>query len=275
MRQHFIPIAAAVFLVTSLAVISVPVYAADGNDNAKPEVAATPDTGSDAAAVAASGNTNPADVVKIEDFGDVIRAGRWPMSVLIALSVFTTFLLIYFLFALRAKVLYPQAWCRDAEEAASNGDVEALRVLCQGTDCAVSRIVDSALENFSAATEADGASMVQETVQDEGAREASSMWQRIQYLMDVAVVAPMVGLLGTVLGMLRAFANVTLEVGAVNPLHLAQGVTQALITTAAGLSVGIFAMILYAVFRGRVHKLTAGMENRVNRILRLILANRG
>ena len=100
----------------------------------------------------------------------------------------------------------------------------------------------------------------------EGARQASSLWQRISYLNDIAIIAPMLGLLGTVVGMLDSFLAITYRggttVGTVNPAALASGVATALITTVGGLIVGIIATIAYAYFRGVVQRIVITMETR-------------
>jgi biopolymer transport protein ExbB len=82
----------------------------------------------------------------------------------------------------------------------------------------------------------------------------------------------MIGLLGTVLGMREAFAGLQVDIGSSNPVHLADGVAKAMITTAAGLILGITAMVVHSYFRGRVHDLVSGLENRCSRVLRIFVS---
>ena len=84
----------------------------------------------------------------------------------------------------------------------------------------------------------------------------------------------MVGLLGTVLGMLRAFNAVALDIAKAKPMILAAGVSQALVTTAAGLMVGIPAMIFYAWFRGRSARLIGLLETHTADLLTLMVQER-
>ena len=102
--------------------------------------------------------------------------------------------------------------------------------------------------------------LLKDIIEGEGGRQATLIQNQIQYLQDIAVIAPMIGLLGTVLGMLTAFNAVALDIAKAKPMVLAAGVSQALITTAAGLIVGIPAMMAYAFFRGRSSKLISGLE---------------
>ena len=203
---------------------------------------------------------------------DVIAAGGWPMTVIIALSAFALFLVIFFLFTLRKGALVPPGFMREADTAAGNGDLEALEAVCREDRSPAARIISAATEQIAIAERFDYIA-VRDAVEDEGSRQASALWQRLQYLMDVAVVAPMVGLLGTVLGMLESFAGMKTELGAVRPASISQGVSKALITTAGGLIVGIAAMILYAAFRGHLNRLLARMEEVCNNTLRKFVSH--
>jgi biopolymer transport protein ExbB len=118
------------------------------------------------------------------------------------------------------------------------------------------------------------ATLLKEVMEGEGSRQAALLQNQTQYLLDIAVIAPMVGLLGTVVGMLQAFNAVALDLARARPMTLASGVAQALITTAAGLIVGIPAMAFYAFFRGRVAKLTAQLETAAADLLGVLLRSR-
>jgi biopolymer transport protein ExbB len=133
------------------------------------------------------------------------------------------------------------------------------RRLCEGKRSAAVAIVRAAAE-YAGSAESPHPGLLKEILEGEGSRQASRLRSQIQYLQDIAVIAPMVGLLGTVMGMLRAFNSVALDIAKAKPMVLAAGVSQALVTTAAGLIVGIPAMMAYACFRGRVAKLISGLE---------------
>ncbi len=85
-----------------------------------------------------------------------------------------------------------------------------------------------------------------EIAQTEGMRQASALNQQVTWLADIGTVAPMLGLLGTVFGIIQSFGVVAVEASATRPTMLAQGIGEALIATAAGLVVGIPAMMAYA-----------------------------
>ena len=96
----------------------------------------------------------------------------------------------------------------------------------------------------------------------EGGRIADAMMSSVDWLADIAAIAPLVGLLGTVLGMFQAFGGIASDVSAgAKPVVLAQGVSQAIVTTIFGLVVAIPSLAAYAVFRRRAQKRIAEIES--------------
>ena len=97
----------------------------------------------------------------------------------------------------------------------------------------------------------------------EGGRIADAMMSSVDWLADIAAIAPLVGLLGTVLGMFQAFGGIASDVSAgAKPVVLAQGVSQAIVTTIFGLVVAIPCLASYAVFRRRAQRRIAEIESR-------------
>lgn len=203
----------------------------------------------------------------------LIEDGGLTMWVLFALSVCAAVLVIFFALTLRMGLLMPRGFQDEAMRLAGDGDVEALHEACRSDGSAGARIVGAAAHMLQTVPDADYGA-VRSVVEDEGGRHANTLWARIQYLADIATVAPMVGLLGTVLGMIEAFVGLRQELGLAKPEKLADGVSKAMVTTAAGLIVGIAAMILYSYFRGHVGKLISRLEERCSEVLRELLASR-
>ena len=99
----------------------------------------------------------------------------------------------------------------------------------------------------------------------EGVRIAERTYMAVDWLADIAAIAPLVGLLGTVLGMFQAFGGIAADVTAgAKPVVLAQGVSQAIVTTIFGLVVAIPSLALHAVFRRRAARNIAALEEKVN-----------
>ena len=95
----------------------------------------------------------------------------------------------------------------------------------------------------------------------EGGRIADAMMSSVDWLADIAAIAPLVGLLGTVLGLFQAFGGIASDVSAgAKPVVLAQGVSQAIVTTIFGLVVAIPSLAFYAIFRRRAQRRIAEIE---------------
>ncbi|MBT3286154.1 MAG: MotA/TolQ/ExbB proton channel family protein [Victivallales bacterium] len=199
---------------------------------------------------------------------EIIGKGGAPMWGIVVLSFVGLFLIVYYLLSIRSGALYPKAFLRQAEDAAAAGDAEALRVICSENESAAARIIGAAAEHVVGDASASYAA-IHDAVEDEGARQAGILWQRIQYLMDVAIVAPMVGLFGTVLGMMTAFGGIDDTVSIIDKTRaLTGGVGQAMYTTAGGLVVGITAMVVHSIFRGWVHRHIGRLELACSRVIR-------
>ena len=98
---------------------------------------------------------------------------------------------------------------------------------------------------------------VEKAIEDAVAEQAARLFRKIEYLSVIGNIAPMVGLLGTVTGMIFAFQQVAVTQGAAGAGELAEGIYQALVTTVGGLIVAIPALGAFAVFRNRVDQLVA------------------
>ena len=101
-----------------------------------------------------------------------------------------------------------------------------------------------------------------------GQRIAERAYMAVDWLADIAAIAPMVGLLGTVLGMFQAFGGIAADVSAgAKPVVLAQGVSQAIVTTIFGLVVAIPCLVAHAIFRRRAAANVAALEEKADEVL--------
>lgn len=190
---------------------------------------------------------------------EVIRMGGWLMWALGGMSILGLALILFFLLTLRREQVLPRALLERLLPPLEAGDWPAARAACGRGRSAMASIARAALD-YVERTERPRPELIKEIIESEGNRQASLIQQQTQYLLDIGVIAPMIGLLGTVMGMLRAFNSVALDLAKARPMLLAAGVSQALITTVAGLTVAIPALIAYAYFRGRSAQLIARLE---------------
>lgn len=193
------------------------------------------------------------------DLWHFVQAGGWVMIPLALLSVIALMLILIYLFTLRRGAIVSGRYMTTADALLRKGDYYGLLAVSNRHGEAVARIVRRTLDFLIKNPKATLAE-AREIAETEGTRQASALQQQIVYLADIGNIAPMVGLFGTVVGMIKAFAVVAADVSVKNPSMLAAGVSEALVATAGGLLVGIPSMAAYAYFRGRTQRLVAEME---------------
>jgi biopolymer transport protein ExbB len=206
------------------------------------------------AADEASAPEVPLDMMKIFEDGGIMM---YPLALL---SVAAVVMILLFMLTIRRNAVVSDRFMNNAEAMIRKRDFLGLIGYCHRQNECMARIAQKALEFMtknSSATFND----VREVAESEGSRQVGMLGSRITYLADIGSVAPMVGLLGTVLGMIKSFLNIsTGGFEGARQMQLASGVSEALITTAAGLMVGIPALVFYSIFRGRVQKYIAELE---------------
>ena len=198
--------------------------------------------------------------------------GGWVMYVIAFLSIAAVTLALFYAFTLRDKVLCPPAFLREATSSAASGDIANLKNLCSLNSSPAARIVEATIAEIAPKTTPD-AVRLRDAMEEEGARQSSILWQRLQFLNDIAVIAPMVGLLGTVWGLMVSFGGI--ESGAdfaKKAEMMASGISQAIYTTFGGLLVGIFAMVLHNLFRAKLTRLIARLEKNCSSVLKALTA---
>lgn len=186
----------------------------------------------------------------------VIRAGGEVMIVLALLSIAALGLVIYYFITMKEDKLLPEDFLREVGDLIEEGKFEEAGSFCSANSNLISDVVLSGIER-----RGHEKVMIKEAIEDEGRRSVDDLRQKLSYLADVAAISPMVGLLGTVLGMIQAFNVIAFQTGAVKPILLASGISKAMVTTAAGLIIAIPAMIFYSYFRGRLQDLVARLES--------------
>ena len=122
-----------------------------------------------------------------------------------------------------------------------------------------------------------GREIMKEAIEEEGNIVVHELDRYLNTLGTIAAITPLLGLLGTVIGMIQVFTSITPEVmsqGIGDPTVLAAGISKALITTAAGLSIGIPALMFHRYFKGKVHALTVEMEQQSVKLVEIIQGDR-
>jgi biopolymer transport protein ExbB len=168
---------------------------------------------------------------------------------IVALAVF-----IERLWILRRKNIIPDEFVRSVEELIRKQKISEALFLAQGDSSSIGKIFFAGLKNTGR-----GMWLVKEAIEERGDREAVALEKRIGILATVAHLAPLLGLLGTVSGMIKSFNVISME-GTGNPTHLAGGIAEALITTAAGLCVAIPVLVCHRILKNKSESLIYEME---------------
>ena len=200
----------------------------------------------------------------------MLRQGGPILWTIVALSIVALGMAIYFFLTVTPAREAPESFLRRAVTQIRAGDLRGAYQMCEGRDELLANVLRSGLR-----MSGHERYVVQEAMESEGERGATALWQRISYLNNIGVIAPMLGLLGTVWGMIQAFGAIAYDDSQVKGIVMAAGVAQAMITTAAGLSLALPAMVVYFYLRGRVVKIIAEVEAQSSELVELLTRNDG
>jgi len=208
------------------------------------------------------------DVVSAEGgmtLWQIIKSGGEVMIVLSLLSMAALSLIVYYFITIKQEKLIPGDFLNRIVGLIEARKYDEAKTLCSANPNLISDITLAGL-----ARKEHEKIVIEEAMQDKGKRSVTGIWQKLSYLADIAAISPMVGLLGTVLGMIQAFNVIAFQAGGVKPVLLASGISKAMITTAAGLIIAIPAMIFYAYFRGVAQSVVSQFEHISSELVQLI-----
>ena len=198
--------------------------------------------------------TEIADESQEKSLIDMYKAGGWAMYPLTLLSIGGFGLIVYNFLAVRPEPILNTAATAQIDEALAAIDVEKAKTICQENPSPITNIIEAGMNrvdvnNFDP-------EQVREAIEESSSEELAGPFVLINYLSVVGSLSPMVGLLGTVSGMVKAF-NVIEAEGAGSAQALAGNISEALITTATGMIVGIPAMFFFFFFKNRYGNITS------------------
>lgn len=209
-----------------------------------------------------SDNTMPIDSLAIMDGSngdigllDLLIKGGYMMIPLYALFVLAIFIFVERIITLRKAEKSPKHLMDQIKILVQGGQVDKAKILCQGETTPVANMIAKGLERIGSPLK-----NIEVAIENVGKIEIYKLEKNLNLLATVSGAAPMIGFLGTVAGMIRAFIGVAQEEGMVSPKLLSTGIYEAMITTAGGLVVGIIAYLGYNYLVSQVSKLVHNME---------------
>ena len=196
---------------------------------------------------------------------DTIMRGGWVMVPIFILSILAIYLFVERLIVLRKAKANPESVTDKIRAFVHSGDIHGAIRFCDNENKPITHILRTGLERLGRPI-----GEIQDAVQAQGRYEAFELEKRTDLLATIAAVAPTLGFLGTVTGMIRAFQQIENLQGNVNPSVLAGGIWEALLTTAAGLIVGLVALFFYNWLLNRINRMVNDMERSTSDFIDLL-----
>ncbi len=195
---------------------------------------------------------------------ELIKAGGFLIWPIMLCSIWALAIVVERFVALKRGAVTPPKLIQQVESLATRADLSSEIVQEVQKRSPLGKIIAAGLVNRS-----QPRIVVKEALEEAGRHVVHDLERHLNTLGTIAAVTPLLGLLGTVIGMIKVFAAIT-AYGVGDPTVLAGGISEALITTAAGLSVGIPSLMFHRYFRGRINELTIDMEQQALRFLDVI-----
>jgi len=186
------------------------------------------------------------------------------MLPIIACSIVAAAIVAERLWVLREKRVIPRNLVAQIWQWARDGELNEPRIRALQKSSPLGRVLAVGLINRHHDRE-----VMKESIEEAGRAVVHDLERFLNALGTIAAVTPLLGLLGTVIGMIAVFTTIT-TVGVGNPSELAGGISQALITTASGLSVAIPSLIFHRYFRGKIDALVVSMEQETIKLVEVL-----
>lgn len=198
---------------------------------------------------------------------DILLQGGWIMIPIILLSFVTVYLFVERIMTLRRAATDRGEIMGRIRDYVGGGNIAGAQAFCEVQAKPITRILAHGLERLGRPI-----SEIRDAVNAAGKHEAFELERRTDLLASIAGIAPMLGFLGTVTGMIKAFQQIQNLQGNVNPSVLAGGIWEALISTAAGLVVGILAFFFYNYLITRIGRMVNDMEQSATEFIDMLQA---
>ena len=200
-------------------------------------------------------DTTMTDGTARESFLDLAIKGGWVMIPIVLLSLVAVYIFFERWFAIKRAADIDQNFMNRIKDYITEGKVDAAKTLCQSTDNPVAKMIEKGISRIGRPL-----NDVNAAIENVGRLEVYKLEKGLPTLASVSGGAPMIGFLGTVIGMVQAFQQMSTAGNNINVGELSGGIYTALITTVAGLIVGIIAFFAYNILVAKVDKVINNME---------------
>jgi len=205
--------------------------------------------------------TAPADSLMVDAGGEaftlmsLVLKGGYMMIPIFLLSVLAVYIFVERARTIKRASKTPEGFMDSIKRLVADGDIKAAKLMCKQSETPIAHMIEKGISRIGSPLK-----NIEVSIENVGKIELYHLEKNLSLLATISGVAPMIGFLGTVIGMIRAFMAIAQEEGAVSPKLLSSGIYEAMITTAAGLFVGIIAYLGYNYLVTRVQKVVHTME---------------
>ena len=199
---------------------------------------------------------------------ELMKAGGLLMWPILLCSIIALAIVIERFWSLQSERITPKNLVNKVWQWARNGQLDVKKINDIRNESPLGRLLAAGLVNMRHDRE-----VMKESIEEVGRHVAHELERFLNTLGTIAQIAPLLGLLGTVIGMIKVFSVITTQ-GVGDPSVLAEGISMALITTAAGLTVAIPTLMFYRYFRGKVDELVLTMEQESLKLVEVIHGQR-
>jgi len=195
---------------------------------------------------------------------EIILAGGWLMAPIILCSILALTIIAERFWTLRRSKVVPKGLGEQVKDWAARHELDRRHIEQLRSESALGRVLAAALINRNRSRD-----LIKEAVEDTGRHVVHELERFLNTLGTIAGISPLLGLLGTVIGMIKVFSAILVH-GVGNANELAGGISEALITTAAGLTVAIPSFFFYRYFKGQVEEYVVSMEEQAINLIEAI-----
>lgn len=199
---------------------------------------------------------------------ELVKSGGWLMLPIIMCSIISISIIAERFWSLRREKVLPEHLVATVWNAIKQNNFKSADINTLAKGSALGQILSAGLMHRNESRE-----RIKECIEERGREVVHDLERFLNTLGTIASISPLLGLLGTVIGMISVFAAITTH-GVGDPAALAGGISQAMITTAAGLSVAIFSLVFYRFFRRKVDSIVIVMEREAIKMVDVLHYNR-
>ncbi|MBR1769197.1 MAG: MotA/TolQ/ExbB proton channel family protein [Bacteroidales bacterium] len=196
---------------------------------------------------------------------ELAKGGGWIMIILALLSVFVVYLFVERYLALNRALKQDTSFMERVKERIQKSDLQGAKNICEANDSPIGMMIGKGLSRLGRPL-----NDINQAVENVGKMEVAKLESGVSMLATISNLAPSIGFLGTVTGMIRAFFDMAHAGNNIDIQMLSGGIYEAMVTTVGGLIVGLIASFLYSIIVGKINKMVFILESRTMEFMDLL-----